>query len=1315
MKKFWYFFVVYFFVLIIGTRFFYAFSSEEIQDFIYNLSGESVDLEINQDLITGQNIDLDQNIQTSQESDLDQSIDLQIPQIQSGSTILLSGENPNSGQSTEIISGENLTLLQTLDAPQYIPNLSITEVFRDGTDERIEITNFGSQSFSGTIVISGAKSSIITVPSIIILSDQSLILGDNCSMISNLSCVGSTGLSMSISDTNQIDISIFYSGQQLDSFIVDQTTVNNYNNTDTSFEKLSVNSTLLITGTSIDRAYNINSGYLANPGIVQVISSSGSGFTGTLTGDSNLPNLSITEVFRDGTDEWIEITNFGTGIFIGNLKIYGATSSPFDINNISIPKDQSVIISDDNKYFIDNSNIIIHALSISDTSTISINLFYSGQILDSFYVPQDFVNSINNLKTSFERVINSGNLVTTIATTGRIYNLKPEYVLGGYVANPGKVWELSGNLTDISSTGNGITLDLSGLIIPIDCNNFVYNPFQITEIFSGNSQTSTFIELVGLGNFSGVVLFSGQGLSANFYINLDINTGERILITYGLQGILDEQKNIVNASLELAYSGGWVGVYGQNGQVLDIVYFVKFGTDLSSYFDGIYSTCARILSKYDNYSPGFNETLLSYFPQGTPVYLDKIVYVGGGGGGYSTCQSNTGSNNNTGSYNITGTNLATGQIKIISIDYDPEGSDTDRESIILQSLVLQDLDLNHYRLQVVGKDAKKMIRGEILYGNNTQTFIGNYQFPNTPSCINLLQDDMILDTYCYGTGNTFGNTNTGVNGTGVFSGTQNFTGDRSIKIVTINFNPTGTDSDNESITLELSGTQTINLSSLKLLIFKDNKVTKKSISGILSPGYTQTFIGNYQFPNTTNDSKNVVVSLVYNDIYILDTYSYNPNIPTDLPAAGIYNVYSIIDGDTFKIKNGAKNISIRLLGADAPESSKTRFGYIECFGSQSKEYLKNLIYKKDIMLQYDESQIVDSYGRVLGYVFLDGQNINEKIIKDGYAREYTHQNNAYQYQSIFRSAQNFSQQNSLGLWSQSTCSGLRIHVGSGTLININSGVYSTGNGNIKILSILPNPQGSDKGNEKISLIYKPSSSGQTLNLDQSIDLSQGYYLLIGTRKKYLTGILLAGEAKILIGDFAFPNKASCINIAKDKIILDTFCYDKADNGELFKINNGVLTSISNIDISILNSSKLQSFGSNLCLTYQGQIFHCKKIPSSKTSTKNQNKIKLYENYLNLIDDYLRQNRQVLFYNTDIKNYFNLLNEAKKNISDGIYYVNINGKYIQTTDIAQRYDIAYNQTSYDFILNGFKNYFIGNDIVAKYNKLKEEYFARLANN
>ncbi len=1309
MKKFWYFFVVYLFVLIIWTRFFYAFSSEEIQDFIYNLTWESQSSEINEDINSWQNINIDETLPASQNLNLQQNI------IQSWIIISSSWETSNLGQSWEIGSWYFLNLLQILDWSQYIPNLSITEVFFDWVDEWIEITNFWSQSFSWILLISWAKSSIITVANVIILPNQSLILWDNCSMISNFSCVWSTGLSMSISDTNKIDISIYYSWQRLDSFVVDQNTVNNYNNTDTSFEKLSVNSTFLITWTSIDRIYNIGSWYIASPGIFNVLLISWSDYTGDWTWNQNLPQLSITEVFFDWTDEWIEITNFGTWIFTGDLKIYWATSSPFDVNNISIPRDRSIIIADDNKYFFNNSNILIHPLSISDTAAISINLFYSWQILDYFYIPQNFVNSINNLKTSFEVVISSWNLITTITNTGRTYNIKPEYVLSWYIANPWKVWEMSWNVTNISSTWNWEILDLSWLIIPINCSNFTNNPFQITEIFSGDSQTSTFIELLWLGNFSGVVLFSGQWLSTNFYINLDINTWERVLITYGLQGILDEQKNIVNTSLELAYSWWWVTVYGQNGQVLDIIYFVKVWGKLSSYFDWRYSSCARIMDKYDNYSPWFNQTLLSYFPQWTPVYVDKIVYVGWWWGSYPICQWNTGSNNNTWSYIITGTNLITGQIKIVSIDYDPDGSDIDREAITLQSLVWIDLNLNNYRLQVVGKDSKKMIKWELLTSYTTETFIWNYQFPNTASCINLLQDNIILDTYCYWTWGSFNNTNTWVNWTGIFSWTQNFTWDWGVEIISINFNPTWTDSNNESITLKLNWTQTINLSDFKLLIFKDNKTTKKSISWILSQWYNQTFIWNYQFPNTTNDGKNVIVSLVYNDIYILDTYWYNPNIPTDLPSAGMYNVYSVIDWDSFKIKNWTKNVSIRLLWVDSPESSKTRFWYIECFWSQAKEYLKNLIYKKDIMLQYDDSQIVDSYGRVLWYVFLDWQNINETIIKNWYSREYTHQNNIYQYQSIFRWAQNFAQQNYLWLRSQSTCSWDRKQLWSWTVIEINTWTYFTWNWNIKILSILPNPQWSDKWNEKISLIYNIENSNQNFDLQQNIDLSQWYYLLIWTRKKYLTWILSAWKEKTIIWDFAFPNKASCINIAKDKIILDTFCYDKADNWELFKKNNWILTSISNIDISILNSSKLQSFGSNLCLTYKWQIFHCKKIPSSKTSTKNQNKIKLYENYLSLIDDYLRQNRQVLFYNTDIKNYFNLLNEAKKNISDWIYYVNINWEYIQTTDIANRYDIAYNQTSYDFILNEFKSNLIWNDIVDKYNKLKEEYLSELTNN
>ena len=42
-------------------------------------------------------------------------------------------------------------------------NIEITEVFYDGNDEWIELTNTSNEIFSGEVVLSGAKSSSITL------------------------------------------------------------------------------------------------------------------------------------------------------------------------------------------------------------------------------------------------------------------------------------------------------------------------------------------------------------------------------------------------------------------------------------------------------------------------------------------------------------------------------------------------------------------------------------------------------------------------------------------------------------------------------------------------------------------------------------------------------------------------------------------------------------------------------------------------------------------------------------------------------------------------------------------------------------------------------------------------------------------------------------------------------------------------------------------------------------------------------------------------------------------------------------------------
>lgn len=66
-------------------------------------------------------------------------------------------------------------------------DLRLTEVFVDGTDERVEISNMSSDPFAGILSLSGAKSTLLTLPSVSIPAWSSLIIGDNLAMFASLS------------------------------------------------------------------------------------------------------------------------------------------------------------------------------------------------------------------------------------------------------------------------------------------------------------------------------------------------------------------------------------------------------------------------------------------------------------------------------------------------------------------------------------------------------------------------------------------------------------------------------------------------------------------------------------------------------------------------------------------------------------------------------------------------------------------------------------------------------------------------------------------------------------------------------------------------------------------------------------------------------------------------------------------------------------------------------------------------------------------------------------------------------------------------
>ncbi len=87
-------------------------------------------------------------------------------------------------------------------------------------------------------------------------------------------------------------------------------------------------------------------------------------------------------------------------------------------------------------------------------------------------------------------------------------------------------------------------------------------------------------------------------------------------------------------------------------------------------------------------------------------------------------------------------------------------------------------------------------------------------------------------------------------------------------------------------------------------------------------------------------------------------------------------VTRVIDGDTFETENGEK---VRLIGINAPEIS-------DIFGIEAKHYLSNLIENKIVEIQSDiVSNDRDIYQRLLRYVIIDGIDINNKMVSDGFA------------------------------------------------------------------------------------------------------------------------------------------------------------------------------------------------------------------------------------------------------------------------------------------------------------------------------------------
>lgn len=137
-----------------------------------------------------------------------------------------------------------------------------------------------------------------------------------------------------------------------------------------------------------------------------------------------------------------------------------------------------------------------------------------------------------------------------------------------------------------------------------------------------------------------------------------------------------------------------------------------------------------------------------------------------------------------------------------------------------------------------------------------------------------------------------------------------------------------------------------------------------------------------------------------------------------------YRVKHVVDGDTIEIERFGRPEKVRLIGVDTSETLDPRKP-VQCFGKEASDYSKNLMANKSVRLELDPRVGErDKYNRLLAYVWLEnGSLVNDLLIGNGYAHEYTYRSQAYKFQTQFKQSEQSAKESALGLWSSQTCNG----------------------------------------------------------------------------------------------------------------------------------------------------------------------------------------------------------------------------------------------------------------------------------------------------
>jgi endonuclease YncB( thermonuclease family) len=99
----------------------------------------------------------------------------------------------------------------------------------------------------------------------------------------------------------------------------------------------------------------------------------------------------------------------------------------------------------------------------------------------------------------------------------------------------------------------------------------------------------------------------------------------------------------------------------------------------------------------------------------------------------------------------------------------------------------------------------------------------------------------------------------------------------------------------------------------------------------------------------------------------------NPGANSRYEATGL--CYHVVDGDTIDVEGVGR---IRLVGVNTPERGEP--GY-----QSATDFVKSMVEGKVVGVDIDDYKHYDKYDRTLAVVYIDGLNLNQELLKRGYA------------------------------------------------------------------------------------------------------------------------------------------------------------------------------------------------------------------------------------------------------------------------------------------------------------------------------------------